>query len=55
MKPKGKHEGPLKINMKFDEAISRALTVKPPSEGWPEYEKQLRRLKKRARRSKKVA
>jgi hypothetical protein len=54
MPKKSAHEGPLKIDMKFDEAIKRALTVKPPSEGWEEYEKKLRKERKR-RRAKKVA
>ena len=44
-------EGPLKVDMKFDEAIKRALKVKPPPEGWQEYEKKLQqqRSKKKAR------
>lgn len=42
MKDRGKHEGPLKINMKFDDAIKLSLAVKPPSEGWAEYEKRLK-------------
>lgn len=48
-KPKTKREGPLSIPMKFDEAIKRALGVKPPPEGWAEYEKKLKREKKRKR------
>ena len=54
MKEKPTREGPLKVPMKFDEAIKRALTVKPPPEGWPEYEKKLRKERKR-RRSKEAA
>jgi len=50
-RPKGKREGPLSIPMKFDEAIKRALTVKPPPEGWAEYEKKkLKRARKRRQR-----
>ena len=51
---KSTREGALKIPMKFDEAIKRALKVKPPREGWAAYEKKLRRERKR-RRSKKAA
>ena len=47
MKAKGKHEGPIKIDMKFDEAIRRALAVKPPPEGWEAYEKKLSKNRKR--------
>jgi hypothetical protein len=41
MAKKMRHEGPLKIPMKFDDAIRHALKVKPPEEGWAEYEKKL--------------
>ncbi len=54
MKEKPKREGPLRIPMKFDDAIKRALTVKPPEGGWAEYEKKLKRQRKR-RRSKSAA
>jgi hypothetical protein len=47
MKAKGKNEGPLNIPMAFDEAIKRALTVKPPEEGWAAYEKKIKRDRKR--------
>jgi hypothetical protein len=30
---KPKREGPLKVPLPFDEAIARALWVKPPPEG----------------------
>jgi hypothetical protein len=49
MKAKPKREGPLHIPLKFDEAIKRAMQVKPPPEGWAEYEKKLKRKRKRAR------
>lgn len=42
MSQKAKREGPLSIPMKFDDAIKRAIAVKPPAEGWAEYEKKLR-------------
>jgi len=40
--------------MKFDDAIKRALSVKPPPEGWDEYEKKLKKERKK-RRQKKAA
>jgi hypothetical protein len=46
-KAKPTREGPLIIPMKFDAAIEQALAVKPPSEGWAEYEKKLRKTRKR--------
>lgn len=54
MAKKMRHEGPLKIPMKFDDAIRHALKVKPPEEGWAEYEKKLKKERKR-RRPKKAA
>lgn len=47
-------EGPLKVPLKFDEAMRRALQVKPPGEGWKEYEKKVKKERKR-RRTKKAA
>jgi len=41
-KAKPKREGPLSIPLKFDDAIKRVLTVKPPPEGWAEYERRLK-------------
>ena len=49
---KAKNEGPLKVNLKFDEAIKRALTVKPPAEGWAAYEKALKASKKKQKSAK---
>jgi hypothetical protein len=45
------NERPLKINMRFDDAIKhkRALAVKPPPEGWEEYEKKLKKERKKQR------
>jgi hypothetical protein len=43
-------EPPLKIPMDFDKAIGTALSVKPPPEGWSEYEAKLKR-RKTARKS----
>jgi len=51
---KSVNEGPIKIPMKFDDAIKRALSVKPPPEGWDEYEKKLKKERKK-RRQKKAA
>lgn len=34
MKARAKREGPLKVDLAFEEAIRRALQVKPPPEGW---------------------
>ncbi len=48
------HEKAFKIPVKFDEAIKRALTVKPPAEGWTAYEKK-QKAKKRRRAPKSVA
>lgn len=48
-KPQSTREGPLKIPFKFDDANKRALKVKPPPEGWAEYEKKLKRGRKRQR------
>jgi hypothetical protein len=33
--------------MKFDDAIKRVMTVKPPPEGWAAYEKRLRADKRK--------
>lgn len=52
MKAKQKREGPLKVNMPFDQAIGRALTVKPPPGGWGAYEARLRHPRKRAAKAK---
>jgi len=49
MKAKVKCDEPLKISLKFDDAIKRAVTVKPPSEGWTKYVKKLMRERKRQR------
>ena len=42
-KAKPKREGPLKISLKFDDAIKRAIQVTPPPEGWAKYEAKLKR------------
>lgn len=49
MTAKATRDPPLKIPMKFDEAMKRAVQVKPPAEGWAAYEKSLKR-KRRAKR-----
>ena len=43
MKAKLTRDEPLKIPLKFDDAMERAVTVKPPPEGWPKHMKKLRR------------
>jgi hypothetical protein len=49
MKNHSKREGPLKVQVDFDEAIKRVLGVKPPPEGWPVYEAKLKRQRQRRR------
>jgi hypothetical protein len=55
MKAKAKREGALKIPIPFDEAMRRAVTVKPPPEGWAAYEKKAKKKRpakaKRPRRA----
>jgi hypothetical protein len=46
-KPKPTRDGPLSIPLPFDEAIQRALQVKPPPEGWAEHERRLRQRRKK--------
>jgi hypothetical protein len=53
MTEKSKREGPLKIELPFDEAIGRAFKVKPPPGGWAAYEVQLKRQKARQRAKRK--
>lgn len=48
-KRKPKQEGPLSIPLDFDEAMRRAMKVKPPPEGWAEHERRLRARQKRKR------
>jgi hypothetical protein len=47
MKPKTKREGPLSVPLDFDEAMRRALKVKPLPEGWAEHERWLKEKRKR--------
>lgn len=47
MTGKPKRVGPLKVPLPFDEAISRALRVKPPPEGWKNYERAKARANRR--------
>ncbi len=37
MKAELTRDEPLKIPLKFDDAIKRAVTVKPPPKGWGKY------------------
>jgi hypothetical protein len=48
-KPQTANEGPLKVDQPFDQAISNALTVKPPAGGWATYEAGLRKAKAKAK------
>lgn len=50
MKAKETREGPLRVPLKFDDAIKRALTVKPPPEGWAAYESKLKNAKPKRRK-----
>ena len=52
-KPTSSQEGPLKVDRPFDDAIGRALTVKPPAGGWSAYEASLKKAnaKKKAKRA----
>ena len=50
---KAKREGPLKVPLSFDEAMRRAVQVKPPPEGWAAYEKSLKKpASRKSRRTK---
>jgi hypothetical protein len=52
-KPSSSQDGPLKVDRPFDDAIARALTVKPPAGGWVAYEASLKQAnaKKKAKRA----
>lgn len=50
MSAKPKREGPLKVPFAFDDAIRRAMGVKPPPEGWKEYERARARANRRGRK-----
>jgi hypothetical protein len=56
MKPnrKPKQEGPPLTGgpLDFDEAMRRALKVKPPPEGWADYERRLKQERKRRKPAK---
>jgi hypothetical protein len=47
MTGKPKREGPLKVPIPFDEAIRRALKVKPPQGGWKTFERAKARANRR--------
>lgn len=40
----------LTVSLKFDDALKRAMKVKPPSGGSAEYEKKLKRARQRQRK-----
>lgn len=44
-KPSSAQDGPLRVERRFDDAIGRALQVKPPASGWAAYEADLKRAK----------
>jgi hypothetical protein len=44
-KPASAQDGPLKVDRPFDDAIARALKVKPPAGGWAAYEASLKKAK----------
>ncbi len=44
-KTEAAQEGPLKVDRPFDDAMSRALKVKPPPGGWKAYEAGLKQVK----------
>ena len=46
-KTKPTQDEPLRVPLKFDEAINGALKVKPPKGGWAEYEKKLKQRRQR--------
>lgn len=50
MKGRSKHSEPIKAPLEFDEAMRRAVQVKPPPEGWTKYVKSLKQAPKRQRR-----
>ncbi|WP_041373734.1 hypothetical protein [Phenylobacterium zucineum] len=58
MKPKPRpaaaQDGPLKVDRPFDDAITRALSVKPPAGGWAAYEAKLKADKAKAEKPKKT-
>jgi hypothetical protein len=57
VKAKPQREPPLKIDISFEEAMGRAVKVKPPLEGWLTYERKLKgklERKPNARKSKKA-
>jgi hypothetical protein len=53
MRPKPKREGPLSVPFDFDEAMRRAVKVKPPPEGWAEHERRAKQERMREKRQKK--
>ena len=46
---KANQEEPVKIPLEFDDAMKRALAVKPPPGGWVKCEKKLKRDRERRR------
>ena len=50
-KPTSAQDSPLKVDRPFDDAIGRALQVKPPTGGWAAYEAKLKRDKAKAKKA----
>lgn len=50
MKEKARRDEPVKVPLDFDEAMRRAVKIKPPAEGWTKYLKALTHPSKRQRR-----
>lgn len=48
-KPAAAEAGPLKIDLPFDDAMNRALKVRPPVGGWAAYERRLKGQKAKAK------
>ncbi len=45
--PQAKHSEPVRVPYPFDEAIQRALRVKPPAKGWRPTRRRAATKKKR--------
>jgi hypothetical protein len=50
---KGKREPAVSVQLPFDEAMRRVMSVKPPPEGWRKYEANLRKKKRKKKSSRK--
>ncbi|MCB1883654.1 MAG: hypothetical protein KDG89_06620 [Geminicoccaceae bacterium] len=50
MTSKPKRDGPLKVPFAFDDAMQRALKVKPPIGGWKAFERAKAKANRRDRK-----